>query len=98
MLGGNLGKRSRKGSLSGEPFIDDHPKSVLIGGGTRMRLDLLRSHIRDGTDRILGRLIARTLCDDGDAKVTEHHLTVFSHQHVFWLHVAMDQLVFMRIM
>ena len=56
MLDGNLCKRPVKRAISAQPFIDDNAQSILIACWARMRLDLLGSHVGNGSCRILGML------------------------------------------
>jgi hypothetical protein len=98
MLECNLCKRSLKRSIPAEPFIDNHPQCVLIAGRTRVASDLLGSHVEDRTRdmlRVLGEGTMRRQCN---SKIAEKHLLPGSQQHVFWLHVAVNEPLVMRIL
>src|SRR6266699_1083317 len=98
MLHRNLCKGAMKGTLATEPFVDDNAQRVLITCRARMRFNLLGSHVSNGSSHIVWLLVARALCYQGNAKVTEHHLIVWPEQHVFWLDVSMNNLALMSVL
>src|SRR5579859_7076267 len=98
MLEGDLCKCSLKRAVPTEPFIDDDPQCVLIAGGTRMALDLLGSHVQDRPRDVLRVLREGTMCGQRNTKIAEQHLLPRSHQHVFWLHVTVNESLVMSIL
>jgi hypothetical protein len=97
MLAGNLGERPLKRATACQPFVDHDAQRILITDRARFALDLLRSHIGDRANDILGKLVARTLGHRGNAKVADQNLVVGSQQHVLRLDISMDQFLAMGV-
>src|SRR6266852_21377 len=98
MLGTQFGERAMKWTISTEPFIDNDAQGIVVAGGAGFALDLFGRHIRDRADHVLRALVARTLRDESEAEVAEQDIVVSSQQHVFRLHIAVDQLFMMRML
>ena len=60
-------------------------------------MNLFGSHICYGAYDILRVLVTRTLRYRSDAEVTQHDLLLSAQQHIFWLDIAVDHPLLMRI-
>src|SRR5437868_1576683 len=98
MLGTQLSKGPMEGTITSQPLVDYNGQGILIAGRARSPLDLLRGHIGHGTDDILCALVTRTLCYQCDAEIAHQYLILSPQQHVFWLHIAMHQLLIVGIL
>src|SRR5579871_1564870 len=98
MLAGDLYIGALKRALSRQPFIDDDPQRILVAGEVGASLELFRGHIGDSPYNLLALLRGRTLDDQRDAKVAEQNLVVFADQHILRFHIAMDQILIMRVL
>src|SRR5438094_508849 len=87
-----------KRAFTGEPLINHDCEGILIAAPTRLALNLFWSHISCCANHLLGALIARTLGNQSNAKITEQDLLVLTQQHVLRLNVAMNQLPLMCIL
>ncbi len=76
MLTVHLKEGTAKRRLPTEPFVDHHRQSVLIAGYTRLAADLLGGHVERGAGGIPRRKRVQAPLHHGQAKVTEHHLSV----------------------
>ncbi len=79
MLGTQLGKGATKWAISTQPFIDDNCQGILVTGGAGLALDLLGSHVGNGTNYILRALETRALGNEGDAKIAQQDFVAPSH-------------------
>src|SRR5437764_1194610 len=95
MLRDQLARRPLKRALATQPFVDDYPQCILVACWTWVSLDLLGSHVRQGARCPLGTNIerGRAMGDGGNAKVREQHLLSSSQQHIFWLDIAVNELL-----
>src|SRR5439155_21344720 len=80
--------------------VNGYRQGILVTGRTRMSLDLRGGHVSQGTR---GPLCARTerggaVSDGGYTKIREQHLLVLPDQYILRLDIAMDKLLFMRIL
>src|SRR5262249_22335050 len=98
MLGTHLDKGPIEGTSPTQPLIGDDPQSILITGGAGFALNLFRGHVSYSAGKHLRALIARTLRNQGQAKITEQDLVVTSHQQVLRLDVAMNEFLIMSIL
>src|ERR1700730_14786754 len=98
MLAVNFDKCTTKGSFSANPFVDHDAKSVLVAGRAWLALQLLRSHIVNGSGLIL--YIQRMGCmgDAGNTKIGEQDFVVLSQEHVIRLNIAVDDPFLVRIL
>jgi hypothetical protein len=87
-----------KGSVSGQPFVNDHPECILIAGQARFALQLLRSQVGQRPGHLLGALKRRALGDEHKAKITQEHFVLAPQQHILWFHISMDELAIMSIL
>src|SRR5690242_14950685 len=87
-----------KRTVSTEPFIDNNAERILVALSTGLALDLLRGHIGHRASHVLDTLIARTLRDQSDAKVTEQDVVATTEQHIFWFDIAVNHLCLMGVL
>src|SRR2546421_12324041 len=81
-----------------QPFIDHHPKRILITCYAWFTLKLLRCHIAYGANHFLQTGFRGTRCNDSQTKITEEDLAVLPEQHILRFDVAMNHLVVMCIL
>ncbi len=74
MLRGDLDQRSLERALSAQPFIEHDAQGILIAGWTRLAVDLLRCHVSKRADHLFGRLRARALSQQDQAKIAQQNL------------------------
>src|SRR5436309_2671830 len=99
MLAGYLGKRPLKRTLTAQPFVDDYAQGVLITGRNSSTLQLFRCHIRNSASYLLPTLlVARTLGNDSNTKITEQDIVAAPQQHVLRLDVSMNNPLIMCIL
>ena len=98
MLHGDFGEGAAKRAISTEPFVDHDAKGIVVAGRTGMGLDLFGSHGGNGARHVFGILVARTLCDQGNAEVTEQEVAVATDEHVFGLDIPVDQRVIVCVL
>jgi hypothetical protein len=98
VLATDFGERAREGGMTTEPFVHHNGQGILIGGRDRFPHELFRGHIGDGASNFLRALVARTVCDNGDAKVAEQNVLVGRNEHIFGLNITMDNFVVMGIL
>ncbi len=87
-----------KGTLSAEPFVRNDAKRILIASRAWMGLDLLWCHICNGASDVLRILVLRALRDQGNAKIAQQYFLIATQQHIFWLHIAVNQPLVMCIL
>src|SRR6266566_2912863 len=87
-----------KWESAAQPFIDHHPKRILITCYACFALKLLRCDIAHGANHFLQTGERRTRCNDSQTKITEEDLAVLPEQHILRLDVAMNHLVVMGIL
>src|SRR5919108_4235220 len=61
-------------------------------------MDLFRSHVSYRTCHLLYATIARTLANQGNAKVTEQYFVTPSNQDVLWFYVPMHKSFIMSVL
>ncbi len=98
MLAVNFDKCTTKGSFSANPFVDHNAKSVLVAGRARLALQLLRSHVINGSGLILYIHGMGCMGDAGNAKVGQQDFVVLTQEHVIRFDVAVDDAFLMRIL
>jgi hypothetical protein len=98
VLDGYFLKRSGEGGRAGQPFVEDNPQRVLIAGRARLRLKMLRGHVSHGPRHLFQFCRLGAVRQQRDAKVAEQQPIVPPQQHIFWLHISMDQLLVMRML
>src|SRR5882762_1553839 len=59
LFGRYLDKGALKGTLSTEPFIDNHTQGILVAGRTRMAVYLLWGHVSNGPSHLLLMLLTQ---------------------------------------
>ena len=101
-----------KGRMSTEPFVGDNRERILIACSLGMPLQALGSQIcgRPGDCHVLfpGNLLSNLLdldlqipgitASDGDAEITQGHIVRSPGQHILWLDIVMDDVLFMGIL
>lgn len=80
-----------KGAAAGQPFIHHDAQGILIAGGARFPLKLLRGSIRGCACKLLGAQLAGALGDHGHAKIAQEDLLLLAQQQILWLDIAVDE-------
>src|SRR6266849_156077 len=78
LLAVDFGECTMKRKISGNPFVNDNPKRILVACNTGPTLELLRSHVGRCTNNILHTLILRALDNKSDAEITEQYLIMLA--------------------
>src|SRR5215471_8404164 len=97
MLIDYLTQRTGKRRSATKPLIDDNSQAILIAGRTRLPPELLRGHVGNGSNRLLGLLGTRALGNDSNVKFGEQDLMGTAEQHVLRFDIAMDQFLLMDV-
>src|SRR5437588_4788514 len=98
MFSRDLSKCTCEKALTGQPLIDHNSQRVLIACRVWVSPDLFRSHICDGSRRVIFLLGAGRLGNQGNTKVTEQNLIAPPEQHILWLNISMDQFLVMGVL
>ena len=98
MFDGDFRQGSVKWTLSTQPFVGHDAERVLIAGRYRMRPQLLRRHVRNGSGCIWGLPGTRAPIHHSDAKVAQQDFAAATQEHVLWFDIAVNQLPVVRVL